>query len=131
MPGLAMHISNEPSNLYVSKSTVAPFASNSAAAARLFSVASPAAITNSETREPSRAAQYCAVAAPDLPRPKIRTAPKELGACFLEVSKEADMFYPINDCAKYRQNPIAANAAEIIQKRITTFTSLQPFFSKW
>ena len=131
MPGLAMHRSNCWENAYVSKSTVAPFAWYSAAAAREASFSWPAAITSSLTREPSSPAQYEAAALPDLPRPRTSTAPSELGAFFFVWSKVAVMFYPINVFAKYRQKPKAASAAEIIQKRITTFTSLQPFFSKW
>ena len=32
---------------------------------------------------------------------------------------------------KYRAKPTAANIALTIQKRMTTFVSLHPFFSKW
>ena len=33
--------------------------------------------------------------------------------------------------AKYSEKPVAASTPEMIQKRTTTFVSLQPFFSKW
>ena len=39
--------------------------------------------------------------------------------------------YETNGWMKKIENPMPASTAEMIQKRMTTLTSLHPFFSKW
>ena len=73
-------------------------------------------------------------ARPLLPRPKTSTRPRWCGAClrFAMSSREAmDYATAMRVSAKYSEKPVAASTPEMIQKRTTTFVSLQPFFSKW
>ena len=51
---------------------------------------------------------------------------------FAMSSREAmDYATAMRVSAKYSEKPVAASTPEMIQKRTTTFVSLQPFFSKW
>ena len=141
MPGLAMHRSNDPPastastpTASSSNATSAPAARASAANSSEAALRAPAATASASTRPSRSGSRYATAARPLLPRPKTSTRPRWCGAClrFAMSSREAmDYATAMRVSAKYSEKPVAASTPEMIQKRTTTFVSLQPFFSKW
>ena len=141
MPGLAMHRSNDPPasaastpTASSSNATSAPAARASAANSSEAALRAPAATASASTRPSRSGSRYSTAARPLFPSPKTSTRPRCCGACFLPgIRSPRAIRYAtaMSVWAKYSEKPQAASTPDTIQKRTTTFVSLQPFFSKW